>query len=79
MIGSGASYQEGAIFATDEGKIFMININKEPKTIANLENPIYSAVNFVGEQIIFAPASETSLLAAYDLNGFEVWAFLPTE
>lgn len=79
VIGSGASYQEGAIFATDEGKIFTINLNKEPKTIANLENPIYSAVYFVGEQIIFTPASETSLLAAYDLNGFEVWTFLPTE
>jgi len=79
VVGSGAAYQEGAVFATDEGKIFMINLNKEPKTIANLEYPIYSAVNFVGDQIIFAPASEASLLTAYDLNGFEVWAFLPTE
>ena len=79
VVGSGAAYQEGAVFATDEGKIFMINLNKEPKTIANLETPIYSAINFVGEQIIFAPASEASLLTAYDLNGFEAWAFLPTE
>jgi outer membrane protein assembly factor BamB len=79
VVGSGAAYQEGAIFATIEGKIFMINLNKEPKTIANFEHPIYSAINIVGEQIVFAPASEASLLTAYDLNGFEVWAFLPTE
>ena len=79
VVSSGTTYDESAVFATDEGKIFMINLNKEPKTIANLETPIYSAMNFVGEQIIFAPASETSLLAAYDLNGFEVWAFLPTK
>ena len=79
VVGSGAAYEEGAVFATDEGKIFMINLNKEPKTIANLEYPIYSAINFVGEEVIFAPASETSLLTAYDLNGFEVWAFLPAD
>ena len=79
VIGSGAAYQEGAVFATDEGKIFMINLNKEPKTIANLEYSVYSAINFVGEQIIFAPASETSILTAYDLNGFEVWAFLSAD
>jgi len=79
VVGSGAAYQDGAIFATDEGKIFMINLNKEPKTITNLENPIYSTISFVGEQIIIAPASKASLLAAYDLNGFEVWAFLPAK
>ena len=79
VISSGAAYEEGAVFATDEGKIFMINLNKEPKTITNLGNPIYSTIDLVGEQIVFAPASEVSLLTAFDLNGFEVWAFLPPE
>lgn len=79
VVGSGAAYQDGVIFATDNGKIFMINLNKEPKTIANFENPIYSSVNFVDELIIFAPTSEGSLLTAFDLNGFEVWAFSPPE
>jgi len=79
VVGSGTAYQEGAVFATDEGKIFLINLDKEPKTITNLEDPIYSTINFVGEQIIIAPASEGSLLTAFDMNGFEVWAFSPTE
>ena len=79
VVGSGVAIPDGAIFATDEGKIFMINMKKEPKTIANVEIPIYSSINFVEERIIFAPASEESLLSAFDLNGFEVWAFMPSE
>ena len=79
VISGGAIYQEGVVFATDEGKIFTINISKEPKTITNFENPIYSTIYFIGEQIIFASASEASLLTAFDLNGFEIWTFLPTE
>ncbi len=78
LVASGAAYQEGAVFATDEGKIFTINLNKEAKTITNIENPIYSTINIVGEQIIFASASKESLLVAYDLNGFGIWTFLPT-
>jgi len=78
LVANGAAYQEGAVFATDEGKIFTINLNKEAKTITNIENPIYSTINIVGEQIIFASTSEESLLAAYDLNGFGIWKFLPT-
>jgi len=78
LVANGDAYQEGAVFATDEGKIFTINLNKEAKTIVNIENPIYSTINIIGEQIIFASASEESLLAAYDLNGFGIWKFLPT-
>jgi len=78
LVASGAAYQDGVVFATDEGKIFTVNLNKEAKTITNIENPIYSTINIVGDQIVFASASEESLLAAYDLNGFGIWKFLPT-
>lgn len=79
IIGGGVVYQESIVFGTVEGKVFTINFNKEPKTIATFENPIYSSLKTGGENIIFTPASESSLLSALDENGFEVWSFIPAE
>ena len=79
VIGSGSAFNEGVVFATDEGKIFSINSNKEPKTITNYEFSIISDVRVGGEAIVFAPGSEDSLLTAIDHNGFEVWSFLPSK
>ncbi|MDO9547200.1 MAG: PQQ-binding-like beta-propeller repeat protein [Pelolinea sp.] len=78
IIGGGAALEGGVVFATDEGKIFSINSDKESKTITNYENPIISDIRVAGEEIIFAPSSEASLFSAIDLNGFEVWSFLPS-
>ncbi|MCD6576760.1 MAG: PQQ-binding-like beta-propeller repeat protein [Anaerolineaceae bacterium] len=79
VVGSGSITNGGAIFATDEGKIFTITTNKEPKTIATLEKTIYSQLSVVGEKIIIASDNKDFLLTAFDMNGFEIWAFLPTE
>lgn len=79
VIGSGSAFENGVIFATDEGKIFSINSDKEPKTITNYEFSIISDVRADGESIVFAPASSDSLFTEIDPNGFEVWSFLPSK
>jgi eukaryotic-like serine/threonine-protein kinase len=79
IIGRGAAFENGVVFASDEGKIFSINAEKESKPITNLETPLVSDIWFVGDQIIFSPNSETSLISALDKNGFETWSFLPSK
>jgi len=79
IVGSGVLTPDGVVFATDEGKLFLINQEKEPKTITSFESAIYSSVEMTGENILIAPASEEGLLAAFNLEGFEVWSFVPSK
>jgi eukaryotic-like serine/threonine-protein kinase len=79
IIGRGAAFEDGVVFASDEGKIFSINSEKETKTITTFETPLVTGFSVVGDQIIFAPNNESSLLSAHDKNGFEVWSFLPSK
>jgi outer membrane protein assembly factor BamB len=78
IVGSGVLTPEGVVFATEEGKIFLINQEKEPKTITSLESAIYASVDTFDGNILVAPASEDGLLAAFDPEGFEVWSFVPS-
>ena len=79
VVGGGVFIDDGAVFANDEGKLFILSAEKEPRTITNLEDQILSPLGFSGENIIVSPASAEALLTAIDLNGFEVWSFLPAE
>jgi len=79
IVSAGAITEEGVVFANDEGKLFLINREKEPKTLYSFENAINSSILVDGDNIIVAPASEEGLLAAFNLEGFEVWSFLPNE
>jgi len=79
IIGHGALTSDGVVYATDAGKMFLINQEKEPKTITSFENAIYSSVYLDGENILVAPASEEGLLSAFDPEGFEVWSFVPSK
>jgi len=77
IVGGGVLTSDGVIFATEDGKLFLINSEKEPKTISNFEKAIFSPLGISGENIIAAPANEDALLTAIDPNGFEIWSFLP--
>lgn len=79
IVGGGALTADGIIFATDAGKLFRINSEKEPKTISSYENAIYSSIKTDGENILIAPVGEKGLLSAIDPEGFEVWSFAPSE
>jgi len=79
IVGSGVLTSEGVVFATEEGKLFLVNEEKEAKTLSSFENAIYSSVEAYEENVLIAPTSEDGLLASYDLEGFEVWSFVPTE
>jgi eukaryotic-like serine/threonine-protein kinase len=79
IIGRGAAFENTVIFASDEGKIFSINAEKESKPITSTEASIISDMRVVGDQIFFTPNSETSLLSALDENGFATWSFLPSK
>jgi outer membrane protein assembly factor BamB len=79
IVGGGVLTSDGVVFATGEGKLFLISQEKEPKTIASYDEAIYSSVQVNGENIIIAPASEAGLLLAIGVEGFEVWSFIPSE
>jgi outer membrane protein assembly factor BamB len=79
IVGGGALTPDGVVFATDGGKIFLINQEKEAKTIISLESAIYAPVINEERKILIAPASEDGLLTAFDLEGFEVWSFVPSK
>ena len=79
IVGGGVLTPDGVVFATGGGKLFLINQEKEPKTMASYEKAIYSPVQLSGENLIIAPASEAGLLAAIGVEGFEVWSFIPSD
>ena len=77
IVGGGVALDDSVIFASDEGKIIIINEEKEIKTIAKLDAQINSPLAINRENIIVAPASKESILVSVDLDGYEVWSFLP--
>ncbi len=79
IVGSGALTDDGVVFATDEGKVFLINREKEPKTLSSFENPINSSIEVYDGNILIAPASEEGLLTAIGTEGFEIWSFIPAD
>ena len=79
IVGGGALTPDGVVFATDVGKLFLINSEKEPKTITTFDNAVYSPLNYSGDNILVSPASEEGLLAAFNAEGFETWSFVPEE
>jgi len=79
IIAGGRETTEGILFVTEEGKVFLIDREKEPKPVTTIGTPIFSTPVYVGEKIILAPAIKEKLLIAVDLTGKEIWSFAPSE
>ncbi len=77
IIAGGINTSEGILFATVEGRVFLINAEKKLAPIIMLETPIYSTPISVNGNIILALASKDELARAIDLNGNVIWNFNP--
>ncbi len=79
LISGGVALEDQVIFATKAGKVFSINTNKEPRTLATFDSPIYATLKIAGDKLIIAPANKEALFKAIDINGNETWGFLPND
>ncbi len=68
-----------ACFSTVGGKVFTIDINQTPKTLATVDAVLYSRLASDDGKIILAPAIKTELVRAIDLNGNEIWKYIPAD
>ncbi|MEW6406572.1 MAG: PQQ-binding-like beta-propeller repeat protein, partial [Chloroflexota bacterium] len=77
VISSGTVMEDRVVFATNTGKIFTINENKELKTLVTLEATLYSPLELDTDKIIVAPATKEKLFVALNADGNEVWNYYP--
>ncbi|MDK2981565.1 MAG: outer membrane protein assembly factor BamB [Chloroflexota bacterium] len=78
LISSGVAVDGKVIFASSEGKIFSIDSSKEPKTLTTLEAVLYAPLGYANDKIITVPAAKEALVEAINLDGNQVWTYLPT-
>ena len=79
IVSSGAVLDDSAVFATTEGKVFSINLDKEPQTLAELESALYASVKVDDEKIILAPGTKNGLFTALNTSGVEIWNYVPAD
>lgn len=79
LIAGGLNTGDGAVFVTEEGKVFEITPEKEPKPIVTLDLVMYASPKLSGDKILLAPASKEKLFMAIDLNGKEIWSYIPSK
>lgn len=79
IVSGGVALEESVVYATKEGKVFSINLEKEPRTLAVFESELYSSLEIDGEKIIIAPAAKEGLFQAVDANGVEIWNYIPAD
>lgn len=79
MIAGGIATDGGAIFVNQQGKVFSINVAKEPKPVVILDMVMYATPKSAGDKILLAPATKEKLFMAIDLSGNEVWSFTPSK
>ena len=78
LIAGGVETDEGILYITSEGRIFTIDLDKEPKPVANLEMVMYATPLYRDGRVVLAPASRDELFKAIDLGGKEIWKFIPS-
>jgi len=79
LIGGGVETENGILFISEEGKIFTINVDKVPRPVTSLGVLMYATPLYIDGCVIIAPATKEALLQAYDLEGKEIWKFIPSE
>ena len=79
IVSGGVLVDESVVFATREGKVFSINLDEEPKNLAVYETELLASLQVDDEKIIIAPAAKDGLFKAVDLNGVEIWNYIPAD
>jgi outer membrane protein assembly factor BamB len=79
LVAGGVETENGVLFTTDDGRIFTINTDKEPRPVASLDTAVYATPLYFDGRVVTAPAVKEALLQAFDLTGKEVWKFIPSK
>lgn len=79
IVSGGVVVDDSVVYATREGKVFSISLEKELRTLAVFETELYSSLKVDGEKIIIAPAAKEGLFKAVDTNGVEIWNYIPAD
>jgi len=79
VISGGVAIDGRVAFASNAGKIFTIDENKDPKTLVTLEATLYSPLGFDTDKILVAPASKEKYFLALNADGNEIWSFYPAK
>ena len=79
LVAGGVETEDGVLFVTDDGRIFTINLEKEPRPVTSLDAAVYATPLFIDGHVVTAPAVKEALLQTFDLTGKEVWKFIPTK
>lgn len=79
LVAGGVDTPEGVLYVSNEGKVFLIDEAKKPKPVDMLEATVYSTPISVDGKVILSPATNEDLVMAIDLNGNEIWSFIPSE
>lgn len=75
----GVLTEKGPLFINEEGRVFIIGIDQDPQPVVSLNTAIYSSPVVADSRIIVAPATREKLFIAIDLNGNEIWSFIPSK
>lgn len=79
VIAGGVLTEKGPMFVNDEGRVFIINADQNPQPVATLTASIFSTPLYADGRVILAPTTREKLFTAIDLNGNEVWSFIPSK
>ncbi|MCJ7519374.1 MAG: PQQ-binding-like beta-propeller repeat protein [Anaerolineaceae bacterium] len=79
LIAGGIVTDNGVMFVSKQGKVFIIDAAKEPKPVVSLDTVMYSTPKLADGKILMAPANKEKLFMAIDLTGNEIWSFVPSK
>jgi outer membrane protein assembly factor BamB len=78
LIAGGLGVENGVLYVNEDGKVFSIDLAKEPKPVTTLDMVMKATPKSAGEKILLAPASKEILFMAIDYaTGNEIWSFAP--
>ncbi|MBM3138104.1 MAG: hypothetical protein FJZ98_07945 [Chloroflexi bacterium] len=78
MTPGGVLTDKGPLFINEEGRVFIIDIDQNPQPVVSLNTTIYSSPVIAEGRVLVAPATREKLISAIDLNGNEIWSFIPS-
>jgi outer membrane protein assembly factor BamB len=79
LIAGGISTENGVMFVTQQGRIFILNAAKEIKPLVSLELSMYATPKSADGKILLAPAAKDKMFMAIDLTGNEIWSYVPSK
>lgn len=79
VISGGVLTDEGPLFVSEDGRVFLIGIDQNPRPIMTLDAVIHTPPEFSDGQVILAPATKDKLFMGIDLNGNQVWSYVPSK